>query len=132
MNLNQVTLGVTDVRKAISFYEALGLTTIVHTHDDYARFECPQGEATFSVHRVDVVSPSSTLIYFEVADVDAKLDGMRNVVVDQAPTDQSWLWREAHIRDPFGNPLCIFTAGENRKNPPWRKKDVETTPIGAS
>ena len=40
VDLNQVTLGVTDVDEAIGFYQALGLALIVHTHDAYARFEC--------------------------------------------------------------------------------------------
>ena len=121
MNLNQVTLGVTNVPQAIAFYEGLGLSCIVHTDDDYARFECPKGEATFSVHRVDEVAPHSTMIYFEVEDVDAAIERLQQVRIDQTPQDQSWLWREARIRDPFGNPLCIYHAGENRKNPPWRR-----------
>ena len=120
MNLNQITIGVTNVPKAISFYESLGLICIVHTHDAYARFECPDGEATFSVHKVDEVIAGSTLLYFEVDDVDAVIQGL-DVPTDTPPTDQSWLWREARIRDPFGNKLCIYHAGENRKNPPWRK-----------
>ena len=36
------------------------------------------------------------------------------------PTDQPWLWREAYLNDPDGNPLCLYHAGENRLNPPWR------------
>lgn len=124
MNLNQVTIGVTDVPRAIAFYEALGLICIVHTHDDYARFECPAGEATFSVHRVVEVRPSTTLLYFEVDNVDAAIEQLGDVMIDSAPKDESWLWRETRIRDPFGNPLCIYHAGENRKNPPWRKTDA--------
>lgn len=123
MDLNQVTIGVTNVHKAIAFYERLGLILIVHTHDDYARFECPTGEATFSVHKVDEVVPSTTLIYFEVDNVDAAIERLEGVEIVSAPQDQSWLWREARIRDPFGNPLCIYHAGKNRKNPPWRKQD---------
>ena len=26
----------------------------------------------------------------------------------------------AYLRDPAGNLICLFWAGENRKNPPWR------------
>jgi hypothetical protein len=37
--------------------------------------------------------------------------------------DQTWLWREARLRDPDGNQLCLFHAGENRLNPPWRLSD---------
>ena len=39
---------------------------------------------------------------------------------DRLPTDERWLWREARLKDPAGNVLCLFHAGENRKNPPWR------------
>jgi hypothetical protein len=36
------------------------------------------------------------------------------------PTDQPYLWREAFLRDPDGNLIVLFSAGENRLNPPWR------------
>ena len=26
----------------------------------------------------------------------------------------------AYLRDPDGNRLCLYFAGENRVNPPWR------------
>jgi hypothetical protein len=39
---------------------------------------------------------------------------------DSGPEDQSWLWREAWLRDPAGNRLYLFFAGENRRFPPWR------------
>src|SRR3989442_5453961 len=39
---------------------------------------------------------------------------------DSAPTDQPWLWREARLRDPAGNSLCLYSAGPNRRHPPWR------------
>ena len=25
-----------------------------------------------------------------------------------------------YLQDPDGNPLCLYHAGENRLNPPWR------------
>ena len=124
MHLNQITIGVTDIDKGIAFYEAFGLTLIVHTHDAYARFEMPGGAgSTFSLHLVDKVSPGTTLVYFEVDDVDAAANrateaGARLI---SPPTDESWLWREARLTDPFGNPFCLYHAGENRRFPPWRK-----------
>jgi hypothetical protein len=30
------------------------------------------------------------------------------------------LWREAYLHDPDGNVVCLYHAGENRRNPPWR------------
>jgi catechol 2,3-dioxygenase-like lactoylglutathione lyase family enzyme len=51
MNLNQVTVATTDVARAIGFYSTLGLRLIVESIPRYARFECPDGESTFSIHR---------------------------------------------------------------------------------
>jgi hypothetical protein len=36
------------------------------------------------------------------------------------PVDQSWLWREARVRDPDGHTILLMFAGENHLNPPWR------------
>jgi catechol 2,3-dioxygenase-like lactoylglutathione lyase family enzyme len=48
MDLNQITVPVTDVERSIDFYEKLGLKLIVKALPDYARFECP--EATLHFH----------------------------------------------------------------------------------
>ncbi len=55
MDLNQITVPVADVEESIDFYEKLGLKLIVKALPDYARFECPEGDATFSLHRADRV-----------------------------------------------------------------------------
>jgi catechol 2,3-dioxygenase-like lactoylglutathione lyase family enzyme len=34
--------------------------------------------------------------------------------------DQTYLWREAVLRDPDETRIFIFHAGDNRLNPPWR------------
>lgn len=120
MNLNQVTLDVTDVERATTFYQGLGLTLIVST-GHYARFLCPGG-ATLSVHLVDRVMKGRSGVYFECEDLDAKVEALKTsgLRFDQDPVDQPWLWREAWLRDPDGNRLCLYFAGENRVNPPWR------------
>ena len=53
MNLNQVTLPATDVELSSAFYRKMGFTQIVRSHPRYARFECPEGDATFSLHFVE-------------------------------------------------------------------------------
>lgn len=120
MNLNQVTLDVTDVERAKAFYQTLGLTLIVSS-DHYARFLCPGG-ATLSVHRVEAVASGQSGVYFECEDLDDRVEALihAGVVFDHGPVDQTWLWREAWLRDPDGNRLCLYLAGENRVNPPWR------------
>ena len=42
------------------------------------------------------------------------------IVFDSDPVDQRWLWREAWLHDPDGHRLCLYFAGENRVDPPWR------------
>lgn len=120
MNLNQVTVEVSDIPRARAFYERLGLELIVSS-DHYARFLCPGG-ATFSIHRAESPAPGGTMIYFECDDLDARVIALKaaGVVFDSDPADQRWLWREARLRDPDGNRLCLFFGGENRVNPPWR------------
>jgi len=120
MRLNQVTVGVTDYDASVAFYTKLGLTQIVHSPPRYARFETPGGE-TFSIHLVNAVH-STTTIYFEVENVDAFVVTL-DLPLLHPPTDQDWLWREARLRDPSGNEICIYHAGENRRFPPWRVPD---------
>jgi catechol 2,3-dioxygenase-like lactoylglutathione lyase family enzyme len=123
MNLNQVTLPATDVERSAEFYRGMGFIQIVSNPPSYARFECPDGEATFSLHQVASVAPDSgTVVYFECRDLDAVCSALteRGIKFDSSPVDQSWLWREAYLRDPDGNVLCLYHAGANRRCPPWR------------
>ena len=72
MNLNQVTIPSLNVSSAILFYKKLGLELIVESLPNYARFVCPNGESTFSIHLVDnIINNSGTYIYFECDDLDA-------------------------------------------------------------
>ena len=123
MNLNQITVSVVDVGRSIDFYEKLGLRLIVKTLPHYARFECTEGESTFSLHQVDKpIEDTGTWIYFEVHDLDDFANKLINkgIVFEELPNDKSWLWREARLRDPDNNVLILYFAGDNRKNPPWR------------
>ena len=121
MRLNQVTVAVADIERAVAFYRLLGLELIVHA-PRYARFVCPDGGSTFSVHRADLVVPSSTVVYFECDDLDERVCALEanGVTFASPPTDQTWAWREARLCDPDGNPSCLFHAGVNRVDPPWK------------
>jgi catechol 2,3-dioxygenase-like lactoylglutathione lyase family enzyme len=127
VNLNQVTVGATDIARSAAFYRALGLVQIVAS-PHYARFECPDGEATFSIHQRDhVAADSGVVVYFECARLDERVAQLQaaGLAFTQLPTDERWLWREARLRDPDGNELCLFHAGTNRRHPPWR---IDTAP----
>ncbi len=122
MNLNQVTLPAIDVTASVAFYRRMGFVQIVDA-PHYARFECPVGEATFSIHAVaDVAESTGVTVYFESDDVDGLCERLQEQGFEflQLPADQNWLWREARLADPAGNTLCLYRAGENRRNPPWR------------
>lgn len=128
MNLNQITIPSLNVEKATRFYNKLGLKVIVDALPRYVRFECPEGDATFSIHQVDAISKGNGInIYFEVDDVDKKVNELKakDIVFEFEAEDQSWLWKEAKLKDLDGHQIIIFHAGVNRKNPPWRIKNEE-------
>lgn len=123
MNLNQVTLPTTDFARSVDFYRDMGFELIVHSPPPYARFACPEGDATFSIHSVDdPTGNTGVVVYFECSDLDARVEHLRTAGFDFStpPRDERWLWREARLADPSGNVICLYWAGENRKNPPWR------------
>ena len=122
MELNQVTLPAVDVAASVAFYRRMGFELIVDA-PHYARFKATVGDATFSVHKVDApISPSHTVVYFECAVLDEQVAALKGKGIEftQEPRDERWLWREARLLDPSGNVICLYHAGENRLNPPWR------------
>ncbi|TPH15659.1 VOC family protein [Litorilituus lipolyticus] len=121
MNMNQITLPVTDINKANHFYLTLGFIQIVDT-PHYARFACPNGEATFSLSLTEQVNAHDVVMYFEHEHLDnwVKQCQQRGIEFEQLPTDQRYLWREASLSDPSGNKIKLYWAGDNRLNPPWR------------
>jgi catechol 2,3-dioxygenase-like lactoylglutathione lyase family enzyme len=122
MELNQVTLPALDVAASVAFYRTMGFEIIVES-PHYARFKSAVGDTTFSVHAVDAIGePSQTIVYFECASLDEQVAMLQTKGIEftQEPRDEPWLWREARLLDPAGNVICLYYAGENRLNPPWR------------
>ena len=125
MNLNHVTLPALDVAASVAFYRRVGAVAGIAQIVDaphYARFECGDGGATLSLHRADHASSQGAIVYFEIRQLDATVAALQSagIVFTQLPRDEPWLWREARLRDPSGNELCLYWAGENRRHPPWR------------
>ena len=126
MNLNHVTVSVTAMAPALAFYALLGLKLIVRA-EHYARFELPDGDATFSIELAgEVAQAHAPQVFFECDDIDAQASRLMaaGVSFEMAPTDMPWLWRQAHLRDPSGNLICLYHAGANRKHPPWRLREI--------
>lgn len=125
LTLNQITVCMTDYDASFAFYQRLGLKPIVENRPDYARFEAGGG-ATFSINNdPDSTSAGGTHVYFECEDLEATVDRLSRdgFQFDHGPMSQPWLWKEARLRDPFGNMICLYKAGENRRFPPWRIND---------
>jgi len=125
MNLNQITVPSLNLTTSVLFYKKLGLRLIVDALPDYARFECPNGQSTFSIHLVDELpNGKGIMVYFECENLDKFVHTLveKGVVFDEMPHDRPWLWREARLKDPDNNGLILYHAGENRRYPPWRVK----------
>lgn len=127
MILNQLTIPSADLEISISFYQKLGFTLLVDSRPRYVRFVCPDGNTTFSLHHQDSLPIGEGIsIYFECTDLDQRVRDLKanGFAFLEDPNDKPWLWREAHLKDPDGNKLVLYYAGENRLNPPWKVKPV--------
>jgi hydroxymethylpyrimidine/phosphomethylpyrimidine kinase len=126
--LNQVTLTGKDYAKSVAFYRALGLKQIVDNPPDYARFETAGG-ATLSIQidPEETISPT-TAVYLECDDLDERVEKLARsgLAFEHGPRNQPWMWREARLRDPDGNIVFMYHAGEARRFPPWRMDDSST------
>ena len=127
--LNQVTVTGKDYGKSVQFYRRLGLRQIVDSPDNgYARFET-WGGVTLSVQiDPEVEIAPTTAIYLECNDLDARVEQLAKAGLpfEHGPRNQPWMWREARLRDPSGNIVFLYKAGEARRFPPWRLADALT------
>lgn len=122
MDLNQVTLPALDIVESVAFYRSMGFEQVVAAAR-YARFRSTVGRVTFSLHAVDALEqPSPTVVYFECDALDEQVERLKGcgLTFTQEPRDERWLWREARLVDPSGNVICLYHAGVNRLDPPWR------------
>jgi hydroxymethylpyrimidine/phosphomethylpyrimidine kinase len=121
--LNQVTVTGTNYERSADFYRRIGLVQIVDSPETgYARFETAGG-VTLSVQiDADEKILATTAIYLECDDLDTRVEQLARsgVAFEHGPRNQPWMWREARLRDPDGNIIFFYKAGENRRFPPWR------------
>src|SRR6476660_8439606 len=121
--LNQVTVTGTNYERSVDFYRRIGLQQIVDSPDTgYARFETAGG-VTFSVQiDPDEKIIATTAIYLECDDLDDRVEQLARsgIAFEHGPRNQPWMWREARLRDPDGNIVFFYHAGEHRRFPPWR------------
>ena len=79
MNLNQITVPSLDLTKSIPFYEKIGLKLIVKSLPHYARFVCPDGNSTFSIHQTDELPKGDGIyVYFECENLDEHVNKIKS------------------------------------------------------
>ena len=122
MKLAQVRLVTHDVPRMTRFYEAVtGMTP--EGNERYVEFYGPgPALAISSQPMLDLRYRGATvpginralILDFEVANVDAERERLREIVRDfvQEPTTQSWGNRSMLFRDPDGNLINMFTPAE--------------------
>jgi hydroxymethylpyrimidine/phosphomethylpyrimidine kinase len=61
-------------------------------------------------------------VYLECDDLDERVERLARAGLpfEHGPRNQPWMWREARLRDPAGNIIFLYKAGEARRFPPWR------------
>ena len=123
IRLNQITVTGTNYERSVDFYRRLGLRQIVDSPENgYARFETAGG-VTLSV-QIDPEEKiiATTAIYLECDDLDERVEKLARsgIAFEHGPRNQPWMWREARLRDPDGNIIFFYHAGEHRRFPPWR------------
>jgi catechol 2,3-dioxygenase-like lactoylglutathione lyase family enzyme len=122
MRLNQITLPATDIAASAAFWRTLGFRQIVAA-EHYCRFVAPDGEASLSIHLGGAAGDAAVYLETDTLDADVARLTAAGIAFESGPVDQTWLWREAWTRDPAGNRVCLYHAGVNRLDPPWRLRD---------
>lgn len=103
-----------DLEKPVAFYTLLGSECIVDFIPRYARFLLPDGDSTFSIHRVEELPKGSgSVVYFECEDLDEQARALmsKGIQFKHLPKHQNWLCREARLKDQDGNPLIFYKGG---------------------
>ena len=87
------------------------LKLIVGSIPRYVRFECPDGDATFSIHQVGKLPKGNGLtIYFKDENLDDWVKKLmtKGIIFTELPNNKPWLWSKAHLKDPDGNNIILF------------------------
>ena len=114
------------LRRSVDFYRALGLRQIVDS-PHRLRAVRDRGRRDLSVQiDPDEKIIATTAIYLECDDLDERVERLARsgIAFEHGPRNQPWMWREARLRDPDGNIIFLYKAGESRRFPPWRMRGL--------
>jgi len=102
-----VTFYVSDLRRAIEFYEkTLGLTK-KYEYKSYAGFQCGDVEIGLIPKEKVEIGANAPTVEFIVDDVDQFYEALKKkgVSIVDPPHDEAWGGRQTSFKDPDGNVL---------------------------
>lgn len=116
IELDAVTLAVTDMAASVAFYDALGFDTLEFGGADAEFTTYEAGGTHLNLQLVD--EPPEVRWgrpIFHVTDVDAIYERAieAGLVAEFAPRDAVWCERYFHIRDPDGHEISFATPLTN-------------------
>ena len=123
LRLNQVTVTGKDYAKMVDFYRALGLKQIVDSpREPLCAVRGRAARPSRSRCDPEAEIGETVAVYFECDDLDERVERLARsgIPFEHGPRNQPWMWREARLRDPSGNTIFLYRAGEARRFPPWR------------
>ncbi|MDB5258973.1 MAG: Glyoxalase/bleomycin resistance protein/dioxygenase [Candidatus Taylorbacteria bacterium] len=122
ISLNSILIGVSDIRKAVPFYEAVFGVKFTEVRPPFSCFT--MNDIEFNVEEISPERPSgwsqkylgtAKPIGLEVENADEflKLVVTNGGKIISPASDKSWGWREAEFSDPDGNTFIIEQKIEN-------------------
>lgn len=117
---NHAMIYVSSLERSLEFYQTgIGFEMLERQGDEYARLKSPAAETTIALHRnnrLPATGQGGIRLYFEVEDVDAFCSTLetKGFKLEQRAMKMPWGWTHAYLRDPDGNEVSIYSAGEMR------------------
>ena len=118
--LTHACIITTDIQRLTEFYTVLLRMRPQTARDDYVEFETAGGALSFYLQsKLEPYAPGATtpgsnrsvMIEFEVPDVDAEFERLRDLQIEwvKKPSTQPWGNRSIYLRDPDGNLVNLYT-----------------------
>jgi catechol 2,3-dioxygenase-like lactoylglutathione lyase family enzyme len=118
--LTHACIITTDIERLTEFYTVVLGMPPQTDRADYVEFATAGGALSFYLQsRIEPYAPGATtprsnrsvMIEFEVADVDAEFERLRDFQIDwvKEPSTQPWGNRSIYLRDPDGNLVNLYT-----------------------
>ena len=120
MNFTSVRIITSDIKRLVSFFEAVTALSAKWYTEEFAEIVTKNGTLalgsvkTMSFFGEGIIEPGinkNTIIEFHVDNVDEAYERIKNFIGDmvQAPTTMPWGNRSLLFRDPDGNLVNFFT-----------------------